>query len=375
MEHKKAYRVLVDIINNSPDCIGEPCYVTGNFNNWTVDGCLAGYIPPVGKHVQVELTGIEEGSLELKLTRGDWSTLCSDPKGRLMPPFTIEVTRDIRISLAIDAWRDKFSISTASPQVHLLNERFYFPQLRVYRPVWIYLPADYEISGKRYPVIYMHDGQHLFDEATSVGRAGPVEWMVDETIDASPDDAIVVGIAHAPSYGEREAEYRIGEETDCRGELYLADIVDTLKPYIDHHFRSCKESRSTAMVGSSLGGLLTLYAGVRYHSVFGTLGVFSPSLWMGHSLYEWLRDDSVRQALLQNPQHYYFYAGDKEVRRDEDRRIENMADEMKAFVQFFKDNNSAMVCLDIDTEGRHGALYWQKAFVRFFAWWSKQDIY
>src|SRR5690606_20892778 len=242
---------------------------------------------------------IEEGDLELKLTRGDWATLHSDPRGRLIPPFTVEVTEDMQVSLTIDAWRDRFPRSTASLQVHMLDERFYFPRLGVYRPVWIYLPTDYETSEKHYPVIYMHDGQHLFDEATSVGRAGPVEWRVDETIDESPYDAIVVGIAHAPSYRDREDEYRMeafGESSNPRGTLYLTDIVHTLKPYIDRHFRTCTASRSTAMVGSSLGGLLTLYAGIQYSSVFGTLGVFSPSLWIGHSLYEKLQDDATREV-------------------------------------------------------------------------------
>lgn len=368
----------MDITNNSPDCIGEPCYVAGNFNNWAADGILAGVIPSVGERIQIELTDIEEGDLELKLTRGDWATLQSDPHGRLMAPYTFDVTEDMQMYITIDAWRDKFSRSTASPQVHVLDERFYFPRLDVHRPVWIYLPADYEVSEKHYPVIYMHDGQHLFDEATSVGRAGPVEWMVDETIDESPNDAIVVGIAHAPTYREREAEYKVGlseERTDYRGDLYLADIVYTLKPYIDRHFRTCAAFRSTAMVGSSLGGLLTLYAGVQYSSVFGTLGVFSPSLWIGHSLYEKLQDDATREVLSLSPQYYYFYIGDKEERSDKSRRPGEMADDMKAFVDFFRDNSSATVCLDIDPQGKHGALYWQKAFARFFAWWCKQDIY
>lgn len=260
--------------------------------------------------------------------------------------------------------------STASPQVQLLDEAFYFPRLNVRKQIWIYLPATYKASIDRYPVIYMHDGQNIFDEATSVGHSGSIEWMVDETIDSSSHDSIVVGIEHAPSYRQREQEYRMEpseEIKDPRGALYLADIVHTLKPYIDSHFRTLPEQRSTAMVGSSFGGLLTLYAGIQYNAVFGTLGVFSPSFWMGHRLYEFLKEDNTCKILADHPQRYYFYAGGQEVRKHTDDQVVNMADDMKEFIAFFKNVSPTItVYQDIDPLGKHGALYWQKAFVRFF---------
>src|SRR5690606_12287834 len=163
--------------------------------------------------------------------------------------------------------------STASPQVHWLNEAFMFPGLNTKKRVWIYLPEEYETSGRRYPVIYMHDGQHLFDEATATGRKGPVEWGVDECIDASANKAIVVAIASSDSADGRKKEYLVNSDytQKVEGELYLRDIIFSLKPFVDGKYKTLPDAANTAMVGSSLGGLITLYAGLFYPDVFASL--------------------------------------------------------------------------------------------------------
>src|SRR5690606_17516027 len=138
-------------------------------------------------------------------------------------------------------------------------------------------------SGKRYPVLYMHDGQHLFDEATSQGRIGPIEWGVDETIDAALEKCIVVAINHQDDYKDRVPEFLFrpnNEYPTVEGPQYLAFIAETLKPYVDTHYRTLSDKTHTGLAGSSLGGLITLYGGLAYPDVFGVLGVFSPSMWM-----------------------------------------------------------------------------------------------
>lgn len=157
---------------------------------------------------------------------------------------------------------------------------FASPQLGNERDLLVYLPPSYQTSEQRYPVLYMHDGQNLFDNATSyVG-----EWRVDETMEklsAEGIEAIVVGI---PNSGEqRIAEYnpysdpRLGAGV---GEKYLDFIVETIKPLIDTSFRTLPERDHTAILGSSLGGLISLYAFFHYGEVFGKTGVMSPSLWL-----------------------------------------------------------------------------------------------
>lgn len=160
------------------------------------------------------------------------------------------------------------------------------PQLRNRRDILVYLPPSYEVSDRRYPVLYMHDGQNLFDAATSyVG-----EWEVDETMEGLAYteglEAIVVGI---PNMGqERLAEY--GPFYDAhhrnrggRGERYVNFLAETVKPLIDGDFRTRPERVYTGVLGSSMGGLISLYAFFRCPEVFGFAGVMSPSFWFAQN--------------------------------------------------------------------------------------------
>jgi predicted alpha/beta superfamily hydrolase len=153
------------------------------------------------------------------------------------------------------------------------------PQLGNVRDVQVYLPPSYADTGRHYPVVYMHDGQNLFDATTSF--AG--EWHVDETLERigpSGFETIVVAI---PNMGaDRAAEYTPFEDRyrgGGRGDAYLDFIVHTLKPGIDRQFRTRRERTHTGIMGSSLGGLISLYAFFRHPGVFGFAGVMSPALW------------------------------------------------------------------------------------------------
>ena len=155
------------------------------------------------------------------------------------------------------------------------------PQLGNERDLYIYLPPSYDGSDRRYPVIYMHDGQNLFDPKTSF--AG--EWNVDGILDQASSEgleAIVVGI---PNMGpERCSEYSPFDDPKHgpgNGDAYLAFITDTIKPIIDEDFRTLPEREQTGIAGSSMGGLISLYAFFRKSDVFGFTGVMSPALWYG----------------------------------------------------------------------------------------------
>src|SRR5215212_12069243 len=112
------------------------------------------------------------------------------------------------------------------------------PELGNQRDILVYLPPAYDFSQQRYPVIYMHDGQNLFDEATSYNG----EWQVDETMEALSQagyPAIVVGI---PNLGARRIEeynpFPDPQHGVGQGQAYLAFVVETLKPLIDQEFRT-----------------------------------------------------------------------------------------------------------------------------------------
>jgi predicted alpha/beta superfamily hydrolase len=158
------------------------------------------------------------------------------------------------------------------------------------RTLRVWLPPGYEASDARYPVLYMHDGQNLFDEATSfVG-----EWRVDETLtelieSGQVTPVIVVGIDNSGM--NRVFEYtpvrhtmRRGDETretGGGGDAYVSMVVDEIKPLIDAAYRTKPEPQHTLLAGSSLGGLISLHAAMIRPGVFGAIGAVSPSLWWG----------------------------------------------------------------------------------------------
>jgi predicted alpha/beta superfamily hydrolase len=153
------------------------------------------------------------------------------------------------------------------------------PQLGNVRDVQVYLPPSYAGSGRHYAVIYMHDGQNLFDATTSF--AG--EWRVDDTLERIAADGVQPIVVAIPNMGaDRAHEYT--PFVDPRrggghGDAYLDFIVHTLKPEIDRRFRTRHERAYTGIIGSSLGGLISLYAFFRHPDVFGFAGVMSPALW------------------------------------------------------------------------------------------------
>ncbi|HKW41000.1 MAG TPA: alpha/beta hydrolase-fold protein [Gemmatimonadales bacterium] len=153
------------------------------------------------------------------------------------------------------------------------------PQLDNRRDLFVYvpaLPAPPARGGVRYPVIYMHDGQNLFDPATSFAGA----WGVDDALwwaSRRGVDAIVVGIANMGA--ARIAECNPFPEAGGAGDRYLDFVARTVKPLIDSQFPALTDRRHTGIAGSSMGGLISLYAFFRYSEVFGFAAALSPSLW------------------------------------------------------------------------------------------------
>ena len=154
------------------------------------------------------------------------------------------------------------------------------PELRTSRDLLVALPPSYTAEGRRYPVLYMQDGQNLFDPATS--HAG--DWGLPASLDLLADrgvEAIVVGI---PNAGRRRSyEYSPFRDTihggGGGGDRYLAFLVETVKRLVDRSFRTLPDRAHTVIAGSSLGGLISLYALWRHADVFGAAGVLSPALW------------------------------------------------------------------------------------------------
>ena len=199
------------------------------------------------------------------------------------------------------------------------------PQLNRSRKVWVYLPDGYdEKAGKRYPVIYMHDGQNLFyDELTAYGTAWHVDKALDEIYVQTGNACIVVGV-------ECEGERRLSEYSPWKinffafkskreiakdkcnrggeGKEYSDFLVNTLKPLIDERYNIDASREATAVAGSSMGGLISCYLGLKYQNVFETMGLFSTYTEFNQPAF----NRFVRQTPQREHQHALVYCGGKE---------------------------------------------------------------
>jgi len=160
------------------------------------------------------------------------------------------------------------------------------PSFNQQRVIRVYLPPNYKTTNKHFPVLYMHDGQYLFrDEDTKQG----VSWRIAEYLDKSGYEVIVVGIdcarglGRVDEYGPWENDFireRINGEKGIvggLGDVYVDFIVNELKPSIDKKYRT--DTEDTSMAGSSMGGLITLYAACKYPTIFKKLACLSSAFW------------------------------------------------------------------------------------------------
>ncbi|PKL74806.1 MAG: esterase [Candidatus Melainabacteria bacterium HGW-Melainabacteria-1] len=153
------------------------------------------------------------------------------------------------------------------------------------RDVLIWLPPGYDQNPQRkYPVLYMHDGNNLFDRRTTFGGQ---EWEIDERagklIQAGAiAPMIIVGVYNTPARMEEYTWYPMeldGQPAGGQGAAYARFLVEELKPQIDRTYRTLSGREHTSVMGSSLGGLISFYLGLHYPQVFGQIGMMSPSVW------------------------------------------------------------------------------------------------
>ncbi len=165
-----------------------------------------------------------------------------------------------------------------------VHRQFHSRFLSADRDIIVYVPEGYDAqAARRYPVLYLHDGQNLFDGRTSY-IAG-CSWKIHETADlviaaGNVEPLIIVGIYNTGI--ERLLEYTPTPDSGLGGgeaPLYGRLLIEELKPFIDRHYRTLGGPEHTGLGGSSLGGLVSLYLGLEHPGVFGKLAVLSPSVW------------------------------------------------------------------------------------------------
>jgi predicted alpha/beta superfamily hydrolase len=351
-------------------------------NNYFFASNLNGWNPSAKKYQFVKDTlgfyelRFEVPTIELvsfKITKGAWELVESDEKGKDISNRIIEtskIKKDTTIIIKINRWKDEFANvprqSTASKNVEIISDNFPLRKLGKTRRIWVYTPSDYLTSTKKYAVMYMHDGQNLFDELT-----GPFgEWGVDECLDTMTKklnlDLIIVGIDNGLS--DRLSEYSPYDfkvkpdevnvwDVKGSGTEYLESLVYDLKPYIDSVYRTKKDSRNTSISGSSMGGLISLYAIMRYPDVFGSAGVFSPAFWTNM---EALKKEINANSRKDWKGNVYMIAGELEGKK--------YTDNMEEISELLKRNGKKEIISRKIKNGQHNEIFWRTEFPSLVKW-------
>ena len=344
----------------------EDIFVAGNFNNWNA-GDTNYILRKENDKLVLDIKDLPLGTYQFKFTRGSWSTVEATEKGATTENKVLRLFSNVVVQYTIDGWADDFSIpkkNTVSKNVKLIDTAFFMPQLNTSRRIWIYLPPGYKDSKKHYPVMYLQDGQNLFDEMTS---AFGQEWGVDECLDSliakGKPACIVVGIDNGQAtrmseYNPYEFTWKDSTQSQIilpKGDAYLRFLISTLKPFIDKKYRTLSSKENTVIAGSSMGGLISYYAALKYPEVFGKAGVFSPAFWTAPSIK--MLTDSVSKKINGK---FFFYMGGLEGSR--------YIMDMNEVAEKLGIHSNAMIYLVTDAEGSHNEKAWRKWFAEFYKW-------
>lgn len=304
--------VVTFVLNGFPDGhnFEDQIYISGDFEGWS-GGREQFKLKQEDSSYFISISNYRE-TINFKFTKGNWDLVECKPNGNPIENRTYAFNKlNDTILVTVSNWNDpenQSNQSTVAHNVHVFAEEFLIPELDRKRKISIYLPPNYEASNESYPVLYLHDGQNVFDVSTSY--AG--EWEVDEILNKIHERTgfglIVVAIDHGEE--QRLTEYSPWdheEHGEGEGDVYLNFVVNDLKPAIDKAYRTKPDAKNTAVIGASLGGLITHYAAFKYPDVFGKAGVFSPSYWYSDKVYEQAKShDKLVNSKL------YFLMGDLE---------------------------------------------------------------
>ena len=243
------------------------------------------------------------------------------------------------------------------------------------RTVRIYLPQAYGEGGKRYPVLYMQDGQNVYCDQ---GAFGNCSWKVKETLERMEREEAMRGliVAAVDNIGERRYEdyspwkntagksyFKAGERGGL-GDAYVEFLVNTVKPFVDKSFRTLPEGENTGIAGSSMGGLISAYAGAKYAGLFHKVGVFSLASWFAEEPFL----DYLEKAELNRKQRIYVSVGTGETSDPENARMPQIyLDNSRHYVWKLleKGISAKQILFEIGAGETHSEKCWAGRFEKF----------
>jgi predicted alpha/beta superfamily hydrolase len=243
------------------------------------------------------------------------------------------------------------------PIVKIIDEDYLIPTLKRRRRVAALLPYDYDQSASYYPVLYLHDGQNLFDQNAPFGNWGIATALGE--LARQGIKVIVIAIDHGGK--DRISEYMPYDNpkyTYKQGQLYIDWMMSDLKPYVDEHFRVKTEREYTGIGGSSMGGLISLYAGFQFNNIFGKMLIFSPSLWISNQVFY-----HAQSFKIKGQTKIYMYAGG-----DESASLKDQMDQLEKVLDTRTGNESIDLKHTFLQEGKHQEYFWGLEFPHGLTW-------
>lgn len=354
---------IVKVPDNTPE--NAEIFIAGNFNNWSPNDTAFRLTQNYKGQYFIDLPTKPE-NYEFKFTLGSWNSTEMSVGGGDISNRKLFGGKDTVVSFTIENWK---SLGTdarhiAAPQAFVLSDNFPMNKLNKTRRVWVYLPQDYSASAnKRYPVLYMQDGQNLFSASTAANG----EWEVDETLSEleKKENAGVIIVAIDNGGAERIDEYSPWNNPEYgggKGKEYLDFIAYSLKPCIDMLYRTKPDRLHTGIMGSSLGALVSLYAAFKYEQVFSKFGIFSPSLWLSDSIYM-----LPKTTCHKYPSKIYLMSGILES-ATQAQETYNMRDTLLKH-GFAKEE----VRCEIKNDGTHSEWFWKREFAECYNWLFEEE--
>jgi predicted alpha/beta superfamily hydrolase len=341
-----------------------PVYVVGNFNNWTVDESRfemrrvskSRYVFTFPSDVQLPRP------FQYKYVRGGWENQELDNFGNATENRALKNPQGV-VTDIVPRWTNYGLTFNPSyrPKIEVVDEAFFMPQLNKKRRVIALLPYNYHTHPeKRYPVLYMNDGQNLFDDKSPFGN-----WGIDRKLavlaEKGMGDLIVIAIDHGGD--ERTKEFLppkdVAKLDKSEAYNYVHFVAQTLKKHVDERFRTLPNRIQTGIGGSSLGGLIAIYAGLMYPSVFGRLLIFSPSLWAMRNVA--LKNVSFSQPI---PTKIYAYGGGLEGSN----MVPNIDNLQQSIRNQGFDETKIQFKKSIDPAGLHNERRWGQEFPKAVEW-------
>lgn len=344
-----------------------PIFIAGAFNQWATahpDYQMERQGPGQYRYT-FRLPAESHFPIEYKYVRGDWSDVELDQSGAQTPNRLLYPGQE-SVMDKVPRWaRGGHHHKTEFlPKIEVISESFVIPQLIKTRRVAALLPHNYHQTDRRYPVLYLQDGQNLFDEHAPFGNWG-VDKRLAEMAERGTGDIIVISIDHAEK--ERISEFTPSQQTRLGvgdGKKYAQFLTETLKPYVDKHFRTLPDRAHTGIGGSSMGGLISIYAGLLYPEVYGNLMIFSPSLWVIPQMqFQTMNFNNIRGSKI------YLYAGEGESKT----MIPLVKRFKEALEKHLQHPADVVFHLTFDPNGIHNEARWGQEFTPAVEWLFFQE--